>query len=75
MLPEGATVSRAGEGERRCDQGESPTIYGRGEEALSEGREEALSEGSSAGITEGGDCRRDRRRRELTPHQISTEGL
>ena len=39
----------------------------RREEEVSEGREEALPEGSSAGITGGGDCRRDRRRRALTP--------
>ena len=68
MLPEGATVSRAGDGERRCDRGESATVSGRREEELSKGREEAISEGSSAGITEGGDCRRDWRRRALTPH-------
>ena len=67
-MPEGGTVSRAGEGERRGDRGESATIYGRREEVLSEGREEAISEGSSAGIAGGGDCRRDRRRRALRPN-------
>ena len=42
-------------------------LWERREEELSEGREEVLPEGSSAGITGGGDCRRDRRRRALTP--------
>ena len=37
------------------------------EEELSEGRAEVLPQGSSAGITGGGDCRRDWRRRALTP--------
>ena len=50
-LPEGATVSRAGKGERRCDQGGRATIYGRREEALSRGRAPALPEAATAGVT------------------------
>ena len=62
----GATVGGAGQAEcwpeRRAQQ-----LRERREEGLSQGREEGLPDGSSAGITGRGDCRRDRRRRALTP--------
>ena len=61
-LPEGATVSRAGDGERLCDRGGKCSSYGRGERrsyrrdgrrCCCRGRVPALSEGAIAGVTGG----------------------